>query len=401
MRCAIHDIVASPAGPCEWPDRAGFGCPRGCAPELCDRLTRRDPLPIVVATGHGVVHATRTGTDIMIRAARTSIILCTGIALAIATAASATAAPTTDTLSCGDTVTTSVTLTEDLLDCPGDGLVVGADGVTIDLNGHTVSGVWPSSGIRIEGFDGVTVRNGVLWVFNFGVDAVDADRLTLSNLDVTGELYGVNLLDSDSARITDSTLTGLGAGIHTESSDELVVVRNTFPGGVGDGFTFLGTNDSRFADNLIGGANTAGLTVTGDRNRVTRNQVSSSMSENIRVSGNDNLVNDNVTSRSDSWSIIVQGAGNVVVRNEVSSSWIGILASGPAVTLRQNVVRNNVNDGIVVEGATPFVARNVAVGNGLLGITSAEPADGTRNVAYDNGDPRQCVNVDCITSPPS
>ena len=335
----------------------------------------------------------------MIRTARFPIILGAAFACAIAAAAPASAA--TDTLSCGDTVTTSVTLSEDLLDCPGDGLVVGADDVTIDLNGHTVSGVWPSSGIRIEGFDGVTVRDGILRVFNIGVEAIDADRLTLTNLGGNPELYGLSLQDSDSARISDNTLTALGAGIHAESSDELTVVRNTFPGGVGDGFAFIGTNDSRFADNLIGGANTSGLFVIGDRNRVTRNQVSGSLSDNIHVMGNDNLVSDNETHASTSFSIFVQGDRNTVVRNVASNSDAGIWASGSSLSLRYNVAQENFTNGIIVEGATPFVARNVAVGNGQLGITSAEPAAGTRNIAYDNGDPRQCVNVNCITSPPS
>jgi hypothetical protein len=42
-------------------------------------------------------------------------------------------------LRCGDTVTQDTTLTADLLDCPGDGLVIGAPGITVDLGGHTVA----------------------------------------------------------------------------------------------------------------------------------------------------------------------------------------------------------------------------------------------------------------------
>ena len=39
-------------------------------------------------------------------------------------------------VACGDTITADVTLTADLTGCPGDGLIVAADGVRLDLNGH-------------------------------------------------------------------------------------------------------------------------------------------------------------------------------------------------------------------------------------------------------------------------
>jgi hypothetical protein len=43
-------------------------------------------------------------------------------------------------LECGDTITADTTLERDLTGCPSNGIVIGADGVTLDLNGHTISG---------------------------------------------------------------------------------------------------------------------------------------------------------------------------------------------------------------------------------------------------------------------
>ena len=42
--------------------------------------------------------------------------------------------------SCGDTITADTTLDGDLIDCPNNGIVIGADNVTLDLNGHPVAG---------------------------------------------------------------------------------------------------------------------------------------------------------------------------------------------------------------------------------------------------------------------
>ena len=36
---------------------------------------------------------------------------------------------------CGDVITQDTTLDSDLIDCPGDGLVIVADNITLDLNG--------------------------------------------------------------------------------------------------------------------------------------------------------------------------------------------------------------------------------------------------------------------------
>ena len=41
---------------------------------------------------------------------------------------------------CGDTITTDTTLHKDLVNCPNNGIVIGADNVTLDLNGHLIDG---------------------------------------------------------------------------------------------------------------------------------------------------------------------------------------------------------------------------------------------------------------------
>src|SRR4051794_31587336 len=86
----------------------------------------------------------------------------TAVATAAVPAASAEAAIVT----CGQVITTSVTVDNDLTNCPGKGLVVGADNITIDLKGHTVDGDEPavgvpdveSNGVEVASYDGVTVR---------------------------------------------------------------------------------------------------------------------------------------------------------------------------------------------------------------------------------------------------
>ena len=52
-------------------------------------------------------------------------------------------------VSCGDTITTDTTLHHNLVNCPNNGIIIGADNVTLDLNGHTIDGDGtPAAGLR-------------------------------------------------------------------------------------------------------------------------------------------------------------------------------------------------------------------------------------------------------------
>src|SRR4051812_48505646 len=80
-----------------------------------------------------------------------------------------TAAAGAPAVRCGATITRSTTLTADLPDCPGTGLVIGADGITLDLGGHTISGTnaGGGEGIANDGHGGVQIRNGTISGFRF------------------------------------------------------------------------------------------------------------------------------------------------------------------------------------------------------------------------------------------
>ncbi|HEX5923678.1 MAG TPA: hypothetical protein VFY45_07585, partial [Baekduia sp.] len=71
---------------------------------------------------------------------RTATIVALALTAALAVSAGPASASASTTVHCGQTLTHSVRLANDLTDCPADGLVIGADGITVDLNGHTIDG---------------------------------------------------------------------------------------------------------------------------------------------------------------------------------------------------------------------------------------------------------------------
>ena len=109
--------------------------------------------------------------------------------LALATAAPSTAAPLSDpAVGCGQTITRSTVLVADIVGCPGDGIVVQADNVTVNLNGHKVSGVGArgnsSAGVRLKDRHRVTVTNGTVTGFDAGVVVIGGAANTFRALDV-------------------------------------------------------------------------------------------------------------------------------------------------------------------------------------------------------------------------
>lgn len=96
--------------------------------------------------------------------------------------------------SCGQTVTeenTTLTLNEDLLGCEGDGIIVDADGVTINLGGHSIVGLRKerTAGIRVRGANNVTITNGTVASFERGIYLTDVEDANITEVSVNSNRY--------------------------------------------------------------------------------------------------------------------------------------------------------------------------------------------------------------------
>src|SRR5262245_28141374 len=104
---------------------------------------------------------------------------------------------------CGQVVTTNAVLTQDL-DCSGThGVEVGAAEITIDLQGFTLRGDGTHSGIENSGHEKVTIRNGVLRKFAYGVHNI-APQVTVSNVTASENTNSGISVTGASARIHSS-----------------------------------------------------------------------------------------------------------------------------------------------------------------------------------------------------
>ena len=113
---------------------------------------------------------------------------------------------------CGSVVSGSVVLQADLVNCPADGLIVGAPNTRIDLNGRTISGTNAagSVGIRINGHLNVTIVSSAPFAsiaeFTVGIRANNTRGLSVSNVTTQAVVFGLRLEHSIGASIRGNNL---------------------------------------------------------------------------------------------------------------------------------------------------------------------------------------------------
>jgi parallel beta-helix repeat protein len=334
----------------------------------------------------------------------------TSLAVLLA-AAPAGAAP----LACGDVITKDTTLHADLVACPGDGLVIGADGITLDLNGHSIEGTGIGGGTDIvygdtrngvdntSGHSAVTVENGEVTRFEVGVKLYEADSNHLTGLELHETNAGVLPLESDANLIDFNNSYANGYGFYIYESDRNAVVDNQLTANA-FGMYPVESSDNRIERNTIEASQFLGMQVTDESNRnvIRDNVIHYSRSVGLLVSDStDNLVEDNrLTDHAVEGIIFAQTERTLARRNRISSSGPDPSAPAPLagiwlashnndIALKRNSV-SGYPTGIRLQGVFTglVVARNQVVRNAGDGIFSEEGVAGLidRNFAYRNGD---------------
>jgi parallel beta-helix repeat protein len=198
-------------------------------------------------------------------------------------------------VSCGDTITTSTTLHRDLVNCPSNGIVIGADNITLDLNGHT-----------IDGHTRVTVKGGSVRQFGEGVLLLSASHNRLRHLAVSGNfLRGILVVGSSNTRIEGSSITrnGLttdqaGLVLFTSHHNRIEGNRVSANGDIGL-FTVDDTNGNRIANNTFSDNPEAAILMGGNGNRLTGNRLLRNgdgigIGIGIGIAGNHNTITRNL-----------------------------------------------------------------------------------------------------------
>jgi parallel beta-helix repeat protein len=356
-------------------------------------------------------------------------------------------------LHCGDTITRDTVLKRDLTDCPGNGVVIGADDITLDLNGHTIDGddelgcpdfYACDYGVdNTAGHRGVTIEDGSIREFATAAFVLGADHARLRRLAVSHNILGgLLLIESPGARIERNAIAANGldtdqAGLIVFDSAGVRIERNSVTDNGDIGMFLIGLSDSGVRGDALSGNPEAAMIVDGAGNEVTRERVSGN-GDGIIVSGDGNTVTGNRVSDAlgcpeggCGFGISVEGGqGNLIthnlvrhartadirvadfeqeggppaVDNVVSQNLVtdaigdGVLVESTATDtlLKSNIAIGAGDDGIDVDSAATTLTRNLSLRNADLGIEAVPGVvDGGGNRARRNGNPAQCLNVSC------
>jgi large repetitive protein len=351
-------------------------------------------------------------------------------------------------VSCGDTITADTTLDSDLVDCPNHGIVIGADNVTLDLNGHLVDGDGTPAagcdaqmepcdfGLFNDGHDGVTVMHGSVREFAAGVLFGTATGKARHNrvlgvASARNEFIGLGIFSQIRSLVRNSSGDGSldreGNGLALGDSNHVRIVNNSFRHNAHVGIVTFESTRNLIQGNLFSRNADEGILMEGGdrfqvrRNRFVRDDITlgpgsrnvishnriSRPRDGIRVEkGHDNLVAHNVVVDARHAGItlgihdpFIGGAHNTVLGNVVKGSRVDgivVVRKDRRSLLTGNIVIGSGDDGFDVDSRTTTLTGNRAVRNDDLGIEAVFGViDGGGNKAHANGNPLQCTNITC------
>ncbi|MEM2974278.1 MAG: right-handed parallel beta-helix repeat-containing protein, partial [Candidatus Micrarchaeia archaeon] len=142
---------------------------------------------------------------------------------------------------CGDTVVSSYTMSSDLV-CSGNGLIAGANDITIDCNGKSITGPVASpfssfAGINTNGMSNVIVKNCIISKFRTGIKNRGDNNQIKSN-NISNCVWGIWLDYPGDYTIVDSnTITTCLEGIRVYGPNYNQIINNNASGNI---FSFMG-----------------------------------------------------------------------------------------------------------------------------------------------------------------
>lgn len=310
---------------------------------------------------------------------------------------------------CGQTITQSTTLTADLGPCPNFGVIIGADGITLDLGGHRIFGTpnfLDQAGVLMQGRTGATVRNGTISDFDGGVVIQGGSPNRVSGItairNIGRQANGVNTAYGDGIAIMSSSFHQVlgnraedngpfaGIGVYSlvdsdhprqftgPSTNNMIANNQVLNNVVGrDGFTGSNDNDGiRIEPTYVG---TAFVMAS---NQIVNNTVDGNGLDGIAIFGRSpgNVIRGNTSKNNGMFRSVARRGDGIIVFN-----------FSDRTTIQNNVTTGNADNGIRIRGpigANPGSLNNVIQANTSVGnvVKPTIPSNAFGTAAFDLND---------------
>ena len=212
-------------------------------------------------------------------------------------------------VSCGQTITTNTVLDSDL-NCPGDGLIIGASGITLDCDGHTIRG--PS------------------FYSNIGISIFNKRDVEIKNCNVEYFFYGMDISSSEDSLMKNNTVSHTHVGLYIPFSTNNTLIRNNASSNNAIGIRLHGSRDHKLIGNTANSNGAFGIFVYGGYNHSLVGNTANSNARGIQLE----FADDNVID------------GNTMEFNTLEGILLSYSADGN--TIKNNFITDNLEKGISI-----------------------------------------------------
>lgn len=230
---------------------------------------------------------------------------------------------------CGATIVANLKLDHDLT-CAGDGLIVSADGIRLDLNGHAIGGSGSGAGIRVIGRTGVSIVGGTIQNFGTGVLVLNSTAVVIRDNQLVDNIDGVDFQAGSVGNtikenhFQDNRVRGIMLRGGTSAN---IISENTFAGNR-TGILVNGAIATAVKENLVSSSGLAGIRI------------------GVTATGNLIMENTVVSNPAGIEFLVMTGSatGNTLRENTIASNTCGLKGPVAGNTLIENLFLGNVVD---------------------------------------------------------
>ena len=192
--------------------------------------------------------------------------------------AATTTEATTISPSCGQVVNGNVKLTSSL-NCSTDGIIVGADSITIDLNGYTINGPGVDSskvGVMIPHNSNIVVKGpGTVKNFQAGILVTGASQVTVNSLSLQENQIAIFTTGATGLNVNQNIIKNNNIGIAGHSTSDSFITQNLMVENNLAGVTLVNSDGTiiDFNNVIKGGSNGVFLDSQSNNNKVENNNI--------------------------------------------------------------------------------------------------------------------------------
>lgn len=253
------------------------------------------------------------------------------------------------------TITTNTTLTEDHL----GSIIVGADAIDLDCDGHTVKGpgffASPRFGITLRGRTRVTVKNCKVINFSLGFEFWDSSGNTLVENATSGNLHGFSLIHRAVGNtLVNNTASGNDYGfVLANYSDGNTLVENAANGNR-YGFVVAGASqENSLIRNIAKDNGIVGFDLQHSSSTLKQNTAHGNTTGFKLTNGSGNSLAENAADNNSTYGFyIYSSSGNTFTKNVARGNGSADVAqfSSPANVFVENHFGTTIHQAILVDG---------------------------------------------------